>query len=139
MKKGTIAVLIAAVFATVACFGAVAMAEKTKSGEVADTFKIDNTATLGKLKKPPVEFTHKAHVEKHKVACNDCHHTYKAGKNTWKEGDKVHKCSECHKAKDTTMDGAKAFKIQNAFHKNCQACHKKVKKGPTKCTECHKK
>ena len=52
----------------------------------------------GKRTKASVELTHKQHAEAHKVACAECHHVYKDGKNVWKQGDKVQKCSECHKA-----------------------------------------
>ena len=77
--------------------------------------------------------SHKAHVEKYKNKCTDCHHTYKG------EGE-VKKCSTCHDpktAKDNVPD------LKNAYHDNCKGCHKKAvaegKKAPTKCLECHPK
>ncbi len=94
-----------------------------------------------KDKKRPVPLDHKKHAVDYKIACADCHHVYKDGKNVFKEGDKVQKCSECHDPKKkTTMDGMKVMKLQNAYHKNCKNCHKKEKKGPfKKCNDCHVK
>lgn len=93
-----------------------------------------------KDKKSPVPFDHMAHT-KAGVKCDDCHHVYKDGKNTWKEGDEVQKCSTCHDLnKDTEKDGMKVMKLQNAYHRNCKNCHKEKKKGPyKKCNDCHVK
>ena len=94
-----------------------------------------------KDKKRPVPFDHIAHT-KAGAKCVDCHHVYKkAGENTWKEGDEVQKCSECHDInKNTEKDGMKVMKLQNAYHRNCKNCHKEKKKGPfKKCNDCHVK
>ena len=88
-------------------------------------------------KKGPVAFDHQKHVKEFGATCTDCHHSYKDGKNVWKEGDKVEKCSACHDLKEK-KDGA--MKLQNAFHKNCKNCHKEKGKGPfKKCNDCHAK
>lgn len=94
-------------------------------------------------KKGPVKLSHKAHVEKYGAKCNDCHHAYKDGKNVWKEGDPVQKCSECH---DPKADKENAKKLQTAYHKNCKDCHKEyIEKNPDskapykKCNDCHEK
>jgi len=71
-------------------------------------------------KKGPVTFDHATHTS---ASCKECHH-----KGTQK------KCFECHAAAD--KDGTP--KNKTAMHKNCKGCHKKIKKGPTKCGECHK-
>ena len=94
-----------------------------------------------KDKKGPVAFDHVAHTDKAKVACVECHHDYKDGKNVWKEGMEVKKCSDCHDInKNTEQDGMKVMKLQNAYHKNCKNCHKEEKKGPyKKCNDCHAK
>ncbi len=98
-----------------------------------------------KDKKGPVEFHHKEHVEKYKIACADCHHKYEKDKNVWKgdakKFDHVDKCSKCHDInKDTEQDGMKVMKLQNAYHRNCKNCHKEAKKGPfKKCNDCHAK
>jgi hypothetical protein len=84
-------------------------------------------------KMPPVSFSHPTHVDKAKIACTSCHHKEMAG-NAYES------CLKCHALKDT-KNGAPTAK--DAFHKQCQTCHKdSVKKGvnaPTKCNECHKK
>ena len=111
--------------------------------DVPDKVTIENK-DYKKDKKRPVPLSLKAHSTDKKygpVQCADCHHVYKDGKNVWKEGDTVQKCSECHDPKkNTKKDGAKVMKLQNAYHRNCKNCHKKEKKGPfKKCNECHVK
>jgi len=109
--------------------------------KVADSFKIDNDKALfkdGKRTKAAVDMTHKKHAETYKIACAECHHVYKDGKNIWKQGDKVQKCGECHKA----ADQGKTLALQLAYHKNCKDCHTKLKTegkktGPTVCAQCH--
>ncbi|MDD5243523.1 MAG: cytochrome c3 family protein [Syntrophorhabdaceae bacterium] len=82
---------------------------------------------------PPVPFSHTAHVEKAGVDCVACHHKDKNPK----EPDK---CAQCHLLKEVKENAPPA---KDAFHKNCQTCHKEsAAKGinaPTKCAECHKK
>ncbi|OPY74433.1 MAG: Cytochrome c3 [Syntrophorhabdus sp. PtaU1.Bin058] len=81
----------------------------------------------------PVPFSHTTHVEKIKLDCIACHHKDKNPK----EPDK---CVTCHLLKEV-KEGAPPAK--DAFHKNCQTCHKesaaKGIKAPVKCAECHKK
>ena len=131
------------VICCIAAFGlAGAVAQTTKSGEVADNLLIETKDMQPKDLKPGVGFTHKKHNEDYKIACVECHHDYKDGKNVWKEGDKVHKCVECH---DMVKNGPakKQYKLKNAMHKNCQDCHKDLEKagkpsGPSKkCNDCH--
>ncbi len=44
-------------------------------------------------------------------------------------------CKKCHEKGPGKIDGfGKDF-----AHKNCKGCHEEMKKGPTKCGECHKK
>jgi hypothetical protein len=135
MKKGIIvfAILIAFGAAVMVGTGAIAQASGQK---VAAEFSIDDPL-FKKKKKAPVKFTHETHVKKYKIKCADCHHVFKDGKNVFKEGDKVDKCAACHKS--PTKNEGKMLSLKNAFHKNCQGCHKKEKKGPTKCNECHPK
>jgi len=107
--------------------------------EVPDEIVIDNEAYERNIKEP-VPLSHKKHSEDYGVACDQCHHAYKDGKNVWKEGDPVQKCSECHDPAEK-KDGA--YKLQNAYHNNCRNCHKKLKQegkatGPMiKCNDCH--
>jgi alpha-D-ribose 1-methylphosphonate 5-triphosphate diphosphatase PhnM len=114
---------------------------------------IDIQSTLYKEHtKGPVKFEHKKHQEEYKIKCTECHHVYKDGKNIWKEGDEVKKCQECHN--ETTIKGEKKLpkdkqklNLKLAFHDNCTACHKKLKKKdrkkyakiPTTCVKCHTK
>ena len=90
-------------------------------------------------KKGPVILSHKKHSAEYKAACTECHHEYKDGKNVWKDTDPVKKCSACH---DPEQKKDNVDKLQNAFHKNCQGCHKalKDKEAPyKKCNDCHQK
>ncbi len=143
MRKSHIAILVAFCFMAAVFSGTICFADKTKSGEVADSFVIKKTNVFKKHKKPGVFFTHKKHHTDHKVSCADCHHVYEGGKNVWKEGDKVHKCEECHKT--AKKNQGKTLSMYNGFHKNCRDCHKAEKKknkkteAPTKCTGCHDK
>ncbi len=111
------------------------------AADVPDEVLIQNDA-YQKDKKGPVNFTHKKHHVDYKIACADCHHAYTDGKNTWKEGAPVQKCSDCH---DPLKKDGKAMKLQNAYHKNCKNCHKALgkegkKTGPfKKCNDCHEK
>jgi len=84
-------------------------------------------------KLPPVSFSHKTHVEKSKLECIKCHH-----KDTNpKEPEACIKCHLLAEVKD------KAPIAKDAFHKQCQTCHKDSSamgvKAPTTCNECHKK
>ena len=131
-----------AVLVFIAAFAVVAADQK-----VNDEFEIKAglwpTPTKG-----PVKFTHKKHAEDYKVACADCHHVYKDGKNVWKQGDQVDRCEKCHT--EPTIQGEKKLppdqqklNLKIAFHENCQGCHQKLKKekpdtkAPVTCTGCH--
>jgi hypothetical protein len=98
--------------------------------------------------KAPVQFTHKKHAEEYKIACAECHHVYKDGKNVWKDSDPVDKCEKCHT--EPTIEGEKKLSpeqqklnLKLAFHNNCQTCHQKLKKdkpdtkAPVTCAGCH--
>jgi predicted CXXCH cytochrome family protein len=93
-------------------------------------------------KKAAVKLSHKKHNVDYKIACAECHHVYKDGKNVFKEGDPVQACSECH---DPVKSEGKVKKLMLAYHKNCQGCHKDLEAagkptGPTKkCNDCHVK
>jgi len=109
------------------------------AGDVPDELMLDDKS-YAKDVKGPVKFTHKKHSEEYKAACTDCHHVYKDGKNVWKEGDPVQKCSECHDADKTE---GKVKKLNLAYHSNCKDCHKALAEegkptGPfKKCNDCH--
>jgi hypothetical protein len=113
--------------------------------------KAPDTITLKEWPNPtkaPVQFSHKKHAEEYKDPCNGCHHVYKDGKNVWKEGDPVEKCSKCHT--NMVIEGEKKLSPEDqklnlklAFHGDCQGCHQKLKKekpdtkAPVVCTGCH--
>ena len=84
-------------------------------------------------KLPPVNFSHKTHVEKSKLECVKCHH-----KDTNPKEPEV--CIKCHLLAEVKD---KAPIAKDAFHKQCQTCHKDSSamgvKAPTACNECHKK
>ena len=117
------------------------------AADAPDEITIENK-DYQKDKKGPVILHHKKHHDPVKeggynVACTECHHDYKDGKNVWKDTDPVKKCSECHNP--LKKDG-KTAKLQNAYHRNCKNCHKAyIKDHPDskapykKCTNCHQK
>jgi len=110
------------------------------AADVPDEVMLENK--YAKDTKGPVKLTHKKHSTDYKVACTECHHVIKDGKNVWKEGDKVQKCSECH---NPEKKEGNVMKLQNAYHKNCKDCHKALEEAgkPTgpfkKCNDCHEK
>ena len=138
---------IAGLICSVALLGLSGAAEQ-KAADVMDIqAKLWSEHTKG-----PVNFQHKKHAEEYDAKCEDCHHVYENGKNTYKEGDKVQKCMECHN--EATIKGEKKLpedkqklNLKLAFHNNCQGCHKKLKKKdkkkygkiPTTCIKCHTK
>ena len=110
------------------------------ASDAPDEIMIDNEGYKAD-KKGPVPLSHKKHVEEYGAKCDDCHHVFEGGKNVWKEGDPVQKCSECH---NPLKKEGKVGKLQNAYHKNCKDCHKEAaKEGKNapfkKCNDCHQK
>jgi len=94
-----------------------------------DVITIDNPGLYKTDKYQGAQFGHKKHADAVKD-CKKCHHT-------WKEGEKVKKCTECHTKDSKTT-------AYNAFHDSCKGCHSAMKKegkatGPTVCTQCHPK
>ena len=98
--------------------------------------------------KAPVTFPHKKHSDEIKLSCDKCHHVFKDGKNVWKQGDPVDKCSKCHT--EMTIQGEKKLppdqqklNLKLAFHNQCLVCHQKTKKekpdtkAPVTCAVCH--
>lgn len=98
--------------------------------------------------KGAVKFNHVAHTTDLGVKCEECHHVFQDGKNTWKPGDPVKKCEECHteatiKGEKKLSEAEQKLNLKLAFHDNCVACHKDAKKqnkeskAPVTCKECH--
>ena len=141
MKKTRWTTLLIAIFTGMLFFSAsvlIAAAKQKAAPEITLEGK-----DYAKDKKGPVKFTHEKHAKDFKIACTECHHVYKDGKNVWTEDDKESmKCSACHDPKEKKGE---VDKLQNAYHKNCKNCHKALeaegkKTGPfKKCNGCHAK
>jgi len=98
-----------------------------------------------------VTFSHQKHAREYKIACAECHHVYKDGKNVWTEGQEVQPCDACHTFVKTGKDLAaatpeeKKLSLWNAFHDDCKGCHTKYNKekgtqaATVKCLDCHPK
>jgi hypothetical protein len=106
-----------------------------------------NNAGYKKHKKSIVVLSHTKHAVDYKIACGECHHDDAGKPLELKDGDPVQGCGECHsyfgKRLKADKKMKKADKIKKyhkeALHANCIGCHKKMKKGPKKCSECHPK
>ncbi len=106
-----------------------------------------NNAGFKKHKKSLATFSHAKHATDYKVGCGECHHDDQGKPLDLKDGDPVQGCGECHKdfgklsKADKKMKKADKIKkyYEKAIHANCIGCHKKIKKGPKKCSECHPK
>ncbi len=149
-KRALLTVMISALGVALLCAGVCA------AQQAPDTTTMDSVV-FAEHKKALVTFTHKQHSDKeagYKIPCTDCHHVYKEGKNVWKEGDEVQKCTACHseakapKAKEGEPKLSKKEKIKkyyySAIHENCKGCHTDLKKagkptGPAACKDCHPK
>lgn len=148
MGKRLLVVFSVAVFVgTVVLLGLSGAAQQ----EVPDVITIQ-AKLWKKHTKSPVTFSHKKHSAEYKVECTECHHVYKEGKNTWKEGDKVQRCMECHteptiKGEKKLPEAQQKLNLKLAFHNNCQGCHKNLKRKdrekyseiPVTCIKCHPK
>lgn len=137
-----LSILFGIIFMCIFFLNTDALIAQDNEGEMPEEIVIDNEG-YRQNRKGPVTFSHLAHAEDYEVTCNECHHDYEDGKNVWKEGDSVNKCSECHDPVDS--DG-NLKKLMLAYHRNCIGCHKKlVKEGTSeeapykKCYECHEK
>jgi hypothetical protein len=124
MRQKRSFLIIAVVFIAVLVF---ATNNVTAQKTPADTM----TLKLENAKMAPVTFSHGAHGKTNK--CSLCHHKDK-------DPTGPEKCGTCHLLKEVKD---KAIPATDAFHKQCQTCHKEAKsKGvgaPTNCNECHKK
>jgi hypothetical protein len=148
MGKRLLTVLVVVAFLGVVglinLYGAAPAAQK-----VPDTIEI-KSALWPNPTKTPTTFSHKKHQEEYKIACTECHHVYKDGKNVWKKGDPVQKCDVCHT--EPTIQGEmklppdkKKLNLKIAFHTNCVQCHQDLRKKdpakyakiPVTCAQCH--
>ena len=108
----------------------------TASGKAKDLMVL-NSSLFKKKIQGPVGFNHMNHAGKYGGKCQRCHHVFVDGKNTWQEGDKVVRCQVCHN-EPATQHG-KAIGLFQAFHANCQSCHKVAPKSSADnpCAFCH--
>lgn len=92
-------------------------------------------------KQPAVTFDHSKHGDSLAKNCAVCHHTQKDLIKAHTNTTDVKKCSGCHlDPKDPKVPSMREMSLtKNPFHIRCIACHKEQKKGPTVCTQCHKK
>jgi hypothetical protein len=147
MKKRSLFVLTAAALGVVFLFAGVYATQQAP-----DTITLESTKAFPTHTKSLVVLSHKKHNVDYKIACTDCHHVYKEGKNVWKEGDAVQKCETCHTGGKPSAEEKKSLSekelitkfLYTAIHTNCVDCHKTLKKeakptGPTTCTGCHPK
>jgi len=137
-RKGTVVVAVASVLLFLLT------AVEASKQEAPDEIIIHSSIWPSK-KNLDAKFTHKKHAAEYKIECGQCHHVYEGGKNIWKQGADVQACQKCHtniktgKELNTATEEEKKLSLFRAFHDNCRGCHTKEKKGPIKCTECHKK
>ena len=96
---------------------------------------------LGKLRRPPVNFSHENHSDALADAgCGVCHHVPddQTGQLLYIEGEEL-SCQDCHLQKKDRAIPA----LREAFHGSCTKCHRqfikdnKPKTGPTTCGGCH--
>ena len=140
MKLKSVTITIAVVF--VSLFVAVGL----YATSAPDIIPLDNPG-YKKHRKGIVQFTHTKHIKDYNIDCGECHHDDAGKPLALKDGDSVQGCGECHsnfgKLSKADKKLSKAEKIkgfhEQALHANCKGCHKKQKKGPSKCNDCHSK
>jgi len=113
--------------------------------------------------KGEITFSHKKHSEEYAKqypdlyanGCGECHHDAKGQPlKDLKADSKVDTCISCHKQCGEAPKGKDAPKLDKkqklaylaeAYHQNCQSCHKDFnkkyapKKAPVTCNDCHPK
>ena len=124
MKR--ILMIVAAVLVATFAFAKIEVPKEVKIGEAA-------------RKQPAVTFNHEQHATKLAKSCDTCHHKDKG--LTAASEKKPEKCSVCHlDPKDPKVPSMREMSLtKNPMHERCIGCHKTEKKGPTVCTQCHKK
>ena len=104
----------------------------------AETIPDDKAVIVFESKKGNVTFNHALHATVRSIECESCHHTHE-------EGNPIKPCGECHKKRETRVEGFSVLAPKNskAYHEKCKGCHKytleELEKpaGPTKCKLCH--
>jgi hypothetical protein len=100
-----------------------------------EDMRIVSAEPFVKPRRPPAVFRHDEHNELAGIEeCHVCHHVYdENGKLVEDESSEDQSCSDCH---ELARSGNKPA-LMKAFHSNCKGCHKKQKKGPLMCGQCH--
>jgi len=86
-------------------------------------YPLGGSAARGAIRKI---FNHERHVKEFKITCSGCHHRYEDGRNVWKEGMPVKRCSKCHD--DPALGGEKGlvagFQMKKLLSQtSCIGCH----------------
>lgn len=99
-------------------------------GSPVKKYDILNLSSIQRLYKP-VSFSHGKHIDL-VGDCKVCHHMDEGITYT---------CSPCHPKEDVyKYDGKRVtVGLKGAYHGTCIGCHKKMGKGPLKCTSCHER
>lgn len=86
-----------------------------------------------------VPFNHNQHNKVAKITkCATCHHPLpgqKAVKGKVGRTGFEHRCADCHHERPEPNEPASLMVVS---HRVCQGCHHARKKGPVKCSGCHK-
>ena len=96
---------------------------------------LDNASFENPQESPSV-FDHDIHWIDLEIECDECHHVYEEGVLVKDKSSDDKRCSECHPLK---ADREHKTPLLEAFHSNCEGCHRKEGKGPVMCGECHKR
>jgi len=113
----------------------------TNSSAQEAEYNLAHMDIFGKLRRPPVSFSHEIHSETlEEEGCGICHHVAdgQTGKLVYVEGEEL-SCKECHGRQKENNQPA----LREAFHGSCTACHRRLiknsnpKSGPTTCGGCH--
>jgi len=109
-----------------------------------DIYILAHENIFGKLRRPPVMFSHEDHTKTlEDEGCGTCHHLQdeESGRLVYVEGEEL-SCWECHGPK---KEKQMPTSLQKAYHGSCTACHREFKKqkrpdsGPATCGGCHVK
>ena len=88
-----------------------------------------------------VPFNHNQHNKAAEITkCATCHHPLPGQKKVKSKmaGGRTgfeHRCSDCHRERPAPNEPASLMVVS---HRVCQGCHNTRKKGPVKCSGCHK-
>ncbi len=135
--------------ASVMCVGLLVAVGVRAAATAPPAVIIMNNPGFKKHTKPLVVFDHKKHYDQYKIACGECHHdAHGKPLMNLKPGEPVKTCGQCHSdfsifvsPADRSLPREKKIEkyYREALHAKCIGCHRKLKKGPTRCNECHKK